>query len=80
MFTLLISDDNDTNVLYLLGNHNREDEALFYSIQHFVRQAKVSFHSDGSGYGTLFINSNSFSVTPYGIDLETMANWCGITK
>lgn len=47
-------------------------------IQDFCVKNTVTYQSHGHGYGALTVNDANHNITPYGIDLPMMLEFCGI--
>ena len=41
---------------------------------------ELTYQSLGRGYGSLSVNSVVHSITPYGIDISMMLQFCGINE
>ncbi|WP_454780224.1 hypothetical protein [Legionella sp. WA2022007384] len=62
------------------GNFDGRLEAAQEAIQAFADQNEIIYQSHGHGYGSLSVNSVAHSITPYGIDVSMMLQFCGINE
>lgn len=61
------------------GDFNGSVSKAMTYLQDFCNHAKntVTIESFGHGYGKLTVNDQKHDITPYGIDIKMMLNFCG---
>ncbi|QLZ67870.1 hypothetical protein FOLKNPGA_00644 [Legionella sp. PC1000] len=50
------------------------------AIQSFADQNEITYKSLGHGYGTLTVQGVNHQITPYGIDISMMLEYCNIDE
>lgn len=60
------------------GHFEGSLEAAEEAIQSFADKNDITYESHGHGYGTLSINGIKHGITPYGIDVPMMLEFCSI--
>ncbi|HTM63097.1 MAG TPA: hypothetical protein VL360_01195 [Gammaproteobacteria bacterium] len=64
--------------LYLnFANFSGDEQAAVTFVQDFCNNHDVRCESYGHGYGELIVDGKSHDITPYGIDLTMMLEFCG---
>lgn len=72
---ITIADNNYLNID--LTNFTGDVDAAMTFVQDFCDTHKVSYKSYGHGYADLIIDGVTHDITPYGIDISMMIEFCG---
>lgn len=59
------------------GNFKGDVEEVRKELQAFANKNSIKY-SGFRGYGTLTVNEVKHAITPYGIDIEMMLEFCGL--
>ena len=82
MLTVYIKADKSDALNLEIGDYLYDLERTKKAIEAFTMNPEntITYSGLGGGYAELMINGKTNAVTPYGISITTMLQWCGIDK